>query len=107
MSRLSNHAKHKLVQRIQRLYELGEFLNLVKMSGGRSKKDAEISELISKSERQWLTRNPSVAFDSLDIWDDVTSSRLAYKKILEKTQNRRGIAAGEGDLKEIEALLYV
>ena len=60
-------------------------MNLVKMSGGRQKKDTELSDLINRSERGWLTRNPSVAFDSLDIWDDVTSSRLTYRRILEKT----------------------
>lgn len=95
MSRLSNHAKHKLVQRIQRLYELGDFLTLAKRSGLRQQ-DTSLAASIIKSERAWLSRAPSITFDTLEVWDDVVTGRLMYKRLLEKMGERfGGLEAGE------------
>ncbi len=52
--------------------------------------EGELNEAIAKSQRGWLTRSPSVAFDSLDIWDDVITGRLMYKKLLEVIYEKRG-----------------
>ena len=79
LTKLSQVAQHFLVQKIQKIYEMNEFLNLIKddivvkpESFDKKIQDITISML------NWSSRIPSQNFDRLNVWDDITLGRLFF-----------------------------
>ena len=76
LTKLSQVAQHILVQKVQKLYEMKEFLSSMKHEGMISKQEA--IPLVMKSIAQWMQRIPSYAFDKISVWDDVITARYLY-----------------------------
>ena len=79
LTKLSQVAQHFLVQKIQKIYEMNEFLNLIKddivvkpESFDKKIQDITISML------NWSSRIPSQNFDRLNVWDDITLGLLFF-----------------------------
>ena len=65
-----------MVQKIQKIYEMKEFLFSVK-NEGILKREENISNAL-KQIHNWIYRTPNSAFDKLIIWDDILVSRNLY-----------------------------
>ena len=76
LTKLSQVAQHFLVQRIQKAFEMKEFLGLIKAAS--DVKDDKLTFRIAQTMAQWKLRTPSASFDPLGVWDDVTQARLFF-----------------------------
>ncbi|CDW71353.1 dna-dependent protein kinase catalytic subunit [Stylonychia lemnae] len=76
LTKLSQVAQHFLVQRIQKIYEMREFLQSIKQEGLQTKSD--IVPQVIKSIHKWMARVPSYAFDTIVVWDDILTARNLY-----------------------------
>jgi len=78
LTKLSQVAQHFLVQRIQKIYEMKEFLELAKTdSGAGATKDGLMAQIV-QSMLNWKHRSPSESFDPLSVWDDIAQARLLF-----------------------------
>lgn len=71
-------AQHFLVQRIQKIYEMKEFLNLVKIDTTRDEQQECNFTPVIKSISAWKQRTPSQSFDPLHVWDDISQARQLF-----------------------------
>ena len=73
LTKLSQVAQHFLVQRIQKIYEMKEFLSLVQDFNQKQNynKDDQMKQVI-KSMINWKHRSPSNSFDPINVWDDIS-----------------------------------
>ena len=74
LTKLSQVAQYFLVQRIQKIYEMKEFLFLMK-------NDSTDTELIKESILNWKHRTPSDfsdSFDPLSVWDYIKQARQFF-----------------------------
>lgn len=73
---LSYSARHKLVQKLQKIFELSEFLSIYHIK--KQESEEEYSERIGTVLRGWKSRPPSIAMDDLSVWDDILFSRVLF-----------------------------
>lgn len=123
LTKLSQVAQHFLVQRIQRIQEMSEFLSLIKDADRQSEssKRRHINRVIS-SMLAWRQRLPSQSFDPLNIWDDVSCARLFFidqyclkfsEDQLQEALTKRNMSGADGasesaaSLREIQVMLHV
>jgi hypothetical protein len=82
LTKLSQVAQHFLVQRIQKLYEMREFLTLIKSSspvaGDDQQRDSDQIDRVIKSMQHWKQRVPSHTYDRIAVWDDIATSRMFF-----------------------------
>ncbi|OMJ94285.1 hypothetical protein SteCoe_2629 [Stentor coeruleus] len=82
---LSLIAKHKLVQKLQKIFELSEFVTNIK-----PKKDEEEQEhkqnLISIL-NSYKTRTPSIALDDINTWEEILFARLLFYDTINQNIN--------------------
>lgn len=75
-TKLSSFAQHILVQKIQKIYEMKEFLGTIKQLS--LKENEELQPIALGQIAGWVHRQPSFQFDRLSTWDDILTARLAY-----------------------------
>jgi hypothetical protein len=78
LTKLSQVAQHFLVQRIQKIYEMKEFLSLIKTDSGSSASKEDLLLRIAESMVSWRQRSPSESFDPLCVWDDIAQARQFF-----------------------------
>lgn len=94
---LSSSAKHKLIQRVQKIYECFEFLQI--FSAKKNESAEEHTERIQNTINSWKMRKPSIYFDDLAVWDDILYARvLFFDKIKTK--------ANVDNFKEFTSVMY-
>ncbi|CAG9330104.1 unnamed protein product [Blepharisma stoltei] len=99
LNALSSSAKHKLIQKVQKIYECFEFVQI--FAEKKEETADEYVERIQATFMGWKERKPSVYYDELSVWDDVLYSRvLFYDKIKTKQQIENQ------ELKEFKSVLY-
>ena len=76
LSPLSFSARHKLVQKLQKMYELSEFLSIYQMKNGDSTDD--FSFKVEGMLNDWTKRIPSIAMDDIDTWEELLFGRILY-----------------------------
>jgi len=114
MAKLSQVAQHMLVQKIQKVYEMKEFLQTTKQLSLQGQ--AEILPKVFQQFQSWIQRRPSYSFDKLAVWDDILTARKLYidsYKFMFKKEAGFGdqIAAldpaqGRDEIRDIGAILY-
>lgn len=78
LTKLSQVAQHFLVQRIQKIYEMKEFLSLLKIDSSQSGCQEDQMTQIIQSIINWKDRSPSASFDALSVWDDISQARQFF-----------------------------
>jgi len=78
LTKLSQVAQHFLVQRIQKIYEMKEFLKLVQTDSDKRTSKDELMAQIAQSMANWKQRSPSESFDPLSVWDDISQARQFF-----------------------------
>ena len=76
MTKLSQIAQHMLVNKIQKVYEMKEFLltcKEVQIEG-----QDEVIPKVFQQFKNWIQRQPSYSFDKLAVWDDILTARMLY-----------------------------
>ena len=69
----------------------------------------QMTQLVLSSLQNWLQREPSYAYDSITVWDDVVTARGLYIDLYRlklKDEFIEGLKA-HNDLREIKAILNV
>ena len=66
---LSFSARHKLVQKLQKIYELSEFLSIYHLRNGEGADD--FSEKVGNMFENWKMRSPSISLDDLSVWEEL------------------------------------
>jgi len=105
LTKLSQIAQHLLVQKIQKVYEMKEFLSCVKSEGMLQRQ--ELVQLALNSIEKWTSRQPSHAFDKLIVWDDILAARKLYLDLYNfrlKEDFAKGLKQHR-DLMDIRAIL--
>jgi hypothetical protein len=83
---LRDQYHHYIVQNSVNNYECREFLGLVTKIGLEDEK--QLNKTIFKSMEEWLKRPPNSSYVSLDVLDDIVTSRIMYlDAYLEKLPN--------------------
>jgi hypothetical protein len=107
LTKLSQIAQHILVQKIQKIYEMKEFLDMIKNEGVITKN--ELVPKVLKSLQRYIQRFPSSAFDQIAVWDDIITSRTLYLDLYTyrlKDEFSQALSANR-DLTNIRAILQV
>lgn len=76
LTKLTQIAQHILVQKIQKIYEMKEFLDTIKNEGLLTKQ--EMIPKVMASMENWILRVPNSAFDQLSVWDDILTARNLF-----------------------------
>ena len=76
LTKLTQIAQHILVQKIQKIYEMKEFLGTIKSEGVLPR--AELMPLVVGSISRWTQRVPNSAFDQVSTWDDLLTARCLF-----------------------------
>jgi hypothetical protein len=76
LTKLTQIAQHILVQKIQKIYEMKEFLDTIKNEGLLTKH--EMIPKVMASMENWILRVPNSAFDQLSVWDDILTARNLF-----------------------------
>lgn len=107
MTKLSQIAQHILVQKIQKIFEMKEFIGLIKSDGVVEKQ--VLMPQIMQSMRDWIQRRPSSAFDQINVWDDILTARGLFLDLYNfKFKEDVPLSMqGDRDLNDIRAILQV
>jgi hypothetical protein len=73
---LSYLARHKLVQKAQKIHDLAEFLSIKEPKRGESTE--EYLERVAHVVKDWQSRLPSSALDDLATWEEVLFARVLF-----------------------------
>ncbi len=76
LTHFSDHAKHLMIQKIMKNYELKQFISIMKKENIATPE--ELGKEALDIAKQWLSRKPHIAFDSLSHWDDINHSRVFF-----------------------------
>ena len=94
------------MQKIQKLYELKEFLGNLKQQTILSNED--LVQKMIQSVGKWGDRSPSNAFDKLNVWDDILRSRELFLHIYsDKIKGFEQALNSSKELADTQTLLYV
>lgn len=106
LTKLSQVAQHFLVQRIQKIYEMREFLTHIKDTSSADEHERAVQiDLVIKSMENWKQRVPSHTFDPMAVWDDIATSRLFFlDQYSLRFQNQPKLQAR---LSDIQVMLHI
>ena len=107
LTKLTQIAQHILVQKIQKIYEMKEFLDTIKNEGLLTKQ--EMIPKVMASMENWILRVPNSAFDQLSVWDDILTARNLFLDLYTfKLQGDFTKSLSQhNDLGDIGAILHV
>ena len=73
---LSYLARHKLIQKVQKAYDLAEFLSIKEPK--RNESHDEYVERVVTVVKDWYQRLPSMALDDLSTWEEILFARVLF-----------------------------
>lgn len=96
---LSVIAKHKLIQKVQKVYDLTEYLSIKDQKKGESQE--EYIERVHSVVSEWYTRVPSMALDDFSTWEEILFGRVLYFDKI-----KANFEFDLGELNDFPSLLY-
>ena len=113
MTKLSQIAQHMLVNKIQKIYEMKEFLLTCKEVSLQGQN--ELVPIVFQQFKNWIQRKPNYSFDKLGVWDDILTARKLYidcyqmifrGDIFDQHVARLDHSQGRDEIRDIGAILY-
>lgn len=106
LTKLTQIAQHILVQKIQKIYEMKEFLSTIKSEGVLQRQ--ELLPLVTTSISHWTQRVPNSAFDQVGTWDDLLTARNLFLDLYSfRLKDELTLSLKREHLEDIRAILQV